>query len=122
MQGGPRVDASVGVSRLLVKALKDGTQGWATIAGNQGITFLVPGGRVFKVKALVPFTIDLMDVDGNEAVRKLQVGEFLEVMEWARTSKSIMGVTRIQARATRDGAIGWVSVIGSDGTTFLDPM
>jgi len=121
---GPCVDTSVNVFRLLGKAIRDGTVGWATIAGNQGITFLMPGGRIFTVKATVPFTNDKMDVDGSTSgvIRDLVVGEFLEVMEWVRTSKSALGVTRIQARAQNDGAVGWATVIGNDNTTFLEAM
>jgi len=121
---GPCIDTSVGVYRLLAKAIKDGTTGWATIAGNQGITFLMPGGRIFTVKAAVALTVDRMDLDGTASglVRTLKEGEFLEVMEWAKTSQSALGVTRIQARAQIDGAVGWATVTGNDGTVLLEAM
>lgn len=39
---GPMLDPSVGVYRIHGKAIRDGIVGWATVAGNQGITFLMP--------------------------------------------------------------------------------
>lgn len=121
---GPCIDTSVGVYRLLAKAIKDATVGWATIAGNQGITFLVPGGRIFTTKVATPFVNDRMDIDGNTSgkIRDLQPGEFLEVIEWARTSQSALGLLRIQARAQSDGAVGWATVIAADGTVHLEAM
>jgi len=120
---GPLIDTSVGVYRLMAKTVKDGSTGWATIAGNQGITFLMPGGRIFTVKKACPFTVEKKDLDGSSGlIRTLQPGEFLEVMEWARTSQSPMGVTRIQARAQGDGAIGWATVTGNDGNIYLEAM
>ncbi|CAK9104337.1 Uncharacterized protein SCF082_LOCUS48697 [Durusdinium trenchii] len=43
---GPMLDPSVGVYRIHGKALKDGIVGWATVAGNQGITFLMPDNNL----------------------------------------------------------------------------
>lgn len=116
---GPVVDPSVGVHRVHGKALKDGTVGWVTVAGNQGITFLVPGGSVFKVLAAAPLSAELKE-DGQSCVRMLTEGEVLEVLGWSRTSRSAVGVTRIKARAALDRAVGWVTVVGNDGSVYLE--
>jgi len=46
---GPMLDPSVGVYRVHGKALKDGIVGWVTVAGNQGITFLMPEGNPARI-------------------------------------------------------------------------
>lgn len=71
---GPVVDPSVGVFRIHGQALKDGMIGWVTIAGNQGITFLVPGGSVFRVLSPVPLTAELKDDSREGCLRILSVG------------------------------------------------
>ena len=43
---GPLLDPSFGVCRIRGRALKDGIVGWVTVAGNQGTTFLMPGGGI----------------------------------------------------------------------------
>jgi len=63
------------------------------VVGNQVITFLMPGGRVFVVLNSVPLNHDLKDLDSERCIRMLQEGEVIEVLEWARTSRSALGVT-----------------------------
>jgi len=119
---GPILDSSVNVYRIFGRCIRDGINGWATIAGNTGVTFMMPGGRIFTVKIGCPLTEELKDVEGFQAVRTLAEGEVLEVLEWARTSRSALGVTRIRARAQTDNAVGWVTVVGNDERTYLEAM
>jgi len=117
---GPTMDDSVNVFRVKGRALKDGAIGWVTLAGQQGITFLMPGGNVFKVMRPVPLCEELKDVDGEKTLKSLEPGAVLEVLEWSRTSRSALGVTRIKARVQGDNVKGWVTVTGTDGTKFLE--
>merc|ERR1719410_2693646 len=117
---GPMLDPSVGVYRIHGRALKDGIVGWVTVAGNQGITFLLPGGNVFKVVKPVEFTEDVKETEGQGKVRMLKEGEILEVMEWARTSSSALGVTRVRAKAQDDGAVGWATTADSSAAVYLE--
>mmetsp|Transcript_126351 Transcript_126351/g.200388 ORF Transcript_126351/g.200388 Transcript_126351/m.200388 type:complete len:231 (+) Transcript_126351:195-887(+) len=121
---GPSLDPSVSVYRVFGRCIRDGVNGWATIAGNTGVTFLMPGGRIFTVKAQVPLTQDLKDVEGLNTVRLLKEGEVLEVLEWARTSRSALGVTRIRVMAQLDSACGWATTVGNDqgSTVYLEAM
>jgi len=122
VQRGPTLDNSVNVYRVFGRCVKDGVDGWATIAGNTGVTFMMPGGRIFTVKEKVAFTKELKDTHGEDKVRDLAEGEVLEVLEWARTSRSALGVTRIKARAQLDGAIGWATTVGDDEKVLLEAM
>mmetsp|Transcript_92815 Transcript_92815/g.286550 ORF Transcript_92815/g.286550 Transcript_92815/m.286550 type:complete len:1071 (-) Transcript_92815:116-3328(-) len=117
---GPMLDPSVGVYRIHGRALKDGIVGWVTVAGNQGITFLLPGGNVFKVVKPTPLTEELKDVEGQKPVRMLNEGDVLEVVDWARTSRSALGVTRLKAKIQGDDAVGWATVMDKDGAVFLE--
>jgi hypothetical protein len=119
---GPTLDTSVNVYRVFGKCIRDGINGWATIAGNTGVTFLMPGGRIFTVKIGVNLTEELKDVEGEKTIRKLNEGEVLEVLEWARTSRSALGVTRIRARAQLDNSIGWATTVGNDEQIYLEAM
>jgi len=117
---GPMLDPSVGVYRVHGKALKDGIVGWVTVAGNQGVTFLMPGGNVFQVTKPLPLTEELKDTDGANLVRELKEGQVLEVLEWARTSRSALGVTRIKAKLQGHDAIGWATISDNEGNAYLE--
>merc|ERR1712151_819191 len=115
VSAGPKLDPSIGIYRVQGRALKDGVIGWATIAGNQGITFLTPGGTIFRVATEVALSEELRDLQGAKTLRMLQEGEILEVLEWARTSKSSLGVTRVRVRVPGEGTVGWVTIAANDG-------
>merc|ERR1719189_161638 len=120
---GPMLDASVGVYRIHGCALKDGTCGWVTVVGNQGITFLMPGGSVFAVLNSVPLNHDLKDLDSERCIRMLQEGEVIEVLEWARTSRSALGVTRVRARIRGERSVsGWATIADNTGNVFLQAL
>merc|ERR1711956_168873 len=119
---GPMLDPSVGVYRIRGQALKDDETGWVTVSGNQGITFLLPGGNVLKVVAPTVLSEDSTDVDGKDVVHQLKVGDVLEVLDWTRTSRSPLGLTRIKGRVQGDGAVGWATFSGTNGTKYLEPI
>ncbi|CAJ1392818.1 unnamed protein product, partial [Effrenium voratum] len=105
---GPMLDPSVGVYRIHGKALKDGIVGWVTVAGNQGITFLMPGGNLLKVVRPVQLT-EMEDVE--TAGRLLVEGEVLEVIAWQRIREQTpQAVTRVKGRLQGEMVTGWVSM------------
>jgi len=111
---GPMLDPSVGVYRIHGKALRDGITGWVTVAGNQGITFLMPGGNLFKVIRPSRFTDFPEDLEGEHGVRQLMEGEILEVLAWQRVKEGTpAAVTRLKSKLQGANATGWVSM--SDG-------
>jgi len=120
---GPKLDSSVGVYRVRGRTLQDGAIGWVTVAGNQGITFLFPGGNAFKVLRPVVLTDDPKDLHGETSALRVAVeGEILEVLEWQRTSRSALGVTRIKGRSLGDGTEGWATVSDSHGVVYLEAL
>merc|ERR1719498_1293337 len=61
------------------------------------------------------------DITEGETVRKLEVDEFVEVLEGPRIDEaSEVQVPRVRAKALADGATGWITVRGNQGTAFLE--
>eukprot|EP00930_Biecheleria_cincta_P072916 TRINITY_DN60257_c0_g1_i1.p1 TRINITY_DN60257_c0_g1~~TRINITY_DN60257_c0_g1_i1.p1 ORF type:complete len:1494 (+),score=434.52 TRINITY_DN60257_c0_g1_i1:52-4533(+) len=108
---GPMLDPSVGVYRIHGRALKDGIMGWVTVAGNQGITFLMPGGNLMRVARAARLTDTAQDVEGESGVRQLSEGDILEVIAWERINVDTpSAVTRIKAKVQGETAVGWTSI------------
>eukprot|EP00747_Dinoflagellata_sp_TGD_P197386 gnl/TRDRNA2_/TRDRNA2_68650_c0_seq1.p1 gnl/TRDRNA2_/TRDRNA2_68650_c0~~gnl/TRDRNA2_/TRDRNA2_68650_c0_seq1.p1 ORF type:complete len:794 (+),score=281.52 gnl/TRDRNA2_/TRDRNA2_68650_c0_seq1:149-2383(+) len=116
---GPVKDEAVGVHRVKVKALADGTSGWVTIAGNQGTAFLEPGGNTFKCVKETVIT-DGLSVQDSKTLRRVTKGEIFEILEFHTKDPSV-GVMRVKAKAESDGVEGWITVAGNQGTAFLQP-
>jgi len=69
-----------------------------------------------KGVAMTP-DFDIKDLGAVASVRKLEVGEFVEVLDGPKIESS--GLTRVHARAITDNKEGWVTVRGNQGTPFL---
>merc|ERR1712137_908181 len=122
---GPLREDTVEVMRVHAKALKDGSEGWITIAGNQGTVFLRNGGDHFKVvkETILTdwFELEKKDVPRKikTTTRKLKEGEILEVLTWPKKEEK-SGLMRMKAKMKSDGAVGWVTATGNQGTVFLE--
>jgi len=55
----------------------------------------------------------------KDTTRKLKEGELVEVREWPRKEEE-SGLMRMQVRAKSDGQIGWATMLGNQGTLFLE--
>jgi len=128
---GPTSDeGAAGVSRVHAKVMKDDLDGWITLSGNKGTSFLEDSGNQWKVVKETIMT-ESFELDGGAAkenarklkvnTRKLKEGEIVEVREWARKEET-SGLMRMKCKAKSDGATGWVTTIGNQGTVFLEIM
>jgi len=54
----------------------------------------------------------------NKTVRRLDEAELVEV--YAGPVKDDKGITRVKCCAVKDGAVGWVTVVGNNGIIFLE--
>mmetsp|Transcript_108929 Transcript_108929/g.274119 ORF Transcript_108929/g.274119 Transcript_108929/m.274119 type:complete len:783 (+) Transcript_108929:114-2462(+) len=125
---GPVQEGTVKVMRVNAKVMKDDLEGWITVSGNQGTTFLEDGGNVFKVVTETILT-ECFELDGTtsagatkkvkDMTRKLKVGEIVEVREWAKKEEK-SGLMRMKCKCRSDGATGWVTTVGNQGTVFLE--
>lgn len=96
---------------------KDGAIGWITIRDGKGVTFASPSQKLYVCKSTIAMT-EALDIHGGKVMRKVDVGEALEVVgdEQASNNKDI---TRLKFRAVRDGKEGFVTLKGNQGTVYL---
>merc|ERR1719482_991855 len=119
LTGPTKEDDESEISRIKVKAMNDGTEGWVTPVGNQGTVFLEDGGNIFKVvKETILTGAFVIGENSKQKDRKLKVGETVEVREWARKEEA-SGLMRMKVRVQSDGQIGWATSVGNTGITFL---
>jgi len=103
----------VEISRIRGKAEKDGNTGWATWTPTTMVQT-----RVLKCKKEITFTTTF-DICLGKSIRKLEVGETLQMLGESQ-EENTRKLVRVQARANRDGAVGWVTLKGNQGTSFAE--
>mmetsp|Transcript_35079 Transcript_35079/g.100743 ORF Transcript_35079/g.100743 Transcript_35079/m.100743 type:complete len:1846 (+) Transcript_35079:263-5800(+) len=110
---GPKEERFEAVVRAKGKALSDGAVGWVTLREKA----LRPWSPGYKV-ATATVIQDSLQVKGAQTLRKLEVGESVEVLEGPMLEKDL-DVLRIKGRAEKDGSVGWITIKGNQGTAFL---
>jgi len=111
---GPSKEPSVGLMRVKCTALKDGAEGWVTVAGNHGTTYLQEGGNVLKASdADTPLEEGgarepLPRKPEPPVVRKLKKNEQVETLEWEQATPECEEPLRVRVLCKSDGAVGWV--------------
>lgn len=111
---GPTLEESVGVMRLRAKSVKDGNEGWVSVASNLGTKYLeeVLGNENLDVYRVLKATNLTDGLDSNEVVRELKEGEVLEKIEFPKIN--LNSVLRLRAKAKEDGKSGWATVSEGD--------
>ncbi|CAK9035819.1 unnamed protein product [Durusdinium trenchii] len=106
--------------RARCRRMRDDTEGWVTIKGNQGSAYLADGGLVWRVlkETLLTESFDLDDDSASEEVRKLRLNELVEVREWMRKDEK-SGMIRMKCKTKMDHKVGWATAVGNAGTVFL---
>jgi len=115
---GPATEDGANVKRVRCLCVQDEATGWVTIAGNQGTAFLEPGGNLYSCVKETVLT-DGPSVQDSKTVRRVAKGELIEVVEFSK--KDAAEIKRIKGKAKLDGASGWITVCGNQGTNFLEP-
>mmetsp|Transcript_15185 Transcript_15185/g.24021 ORF Transcript_15185/g.24021 Transcript_15185/m.24021 type:complete len:1722 (+) Transcript_15185:1-5166(+) len=104
------------------KAAKDDAIGWIMLVDAEGVKYASESSDFYKCKAATALT-DNVDIQKCKPIRKIEVGEVLELAETEETAPvdEASGIkTRIHVRAAKDGKVGWATVQGSRGTVFLE--
>jgi len=115
---GPIKDDEVGITRVKGRATKDGAEGWVTITGNGGSTFLREGGCTYEALKPTVLTAEF-EQTSSEGADALSAGDLLEVVEWDRKDEAT-GVARLRVKAKgKDGKTGWVSKVGLNNERLL---
>jgi len=109
----------MGLERVRCLALQDAKEGWVTLKGNQGTTFLDKSPKPYF--CCEEEVVMVKDFESTSAeICKLPVGSVLEVMEGPRKEPPLE-LQRVKGKAPKDGKIGWVTLKDAAGTTFLEP-
>lgn len=112
---GPRKETPLSEVTLHGKSKEDA--GWITTRiGNT--VFASRVDKMYTCRSPIALT-DNLDVKVCKVVRRLEVGEALEVV--GTVKPEVSGTfTRLRFMAVRDGKEGWVTIKGNKGTTFLE--
>lgn len=113
---GPRKETPTHTQRVKGKASKDGKAGWVTKKDANGES-LLELKSVLVCKTGVALT-SAFDISVGRSVRKLEVGETLEMLDAAQDDDG-RSLKRIRARAHSDDKEGWVTMTGNQGTTYV---
>merc|ERR1711862_146155 len=62
---------------------------------------------------------DVFDIKDCQVLRKVDVGETLEVVGEAKKDSAVE-ISRLEFKAIRDGKTGWVTLRGNQGTIFME--
>jgi hypothetical protein len=111
---GPCKDPKSGLTRIKARALKDGVIGWVTTKGNQGTPFLELTGKPFYV--CQTNTKLEKEFDNEEMLRAIKQDEVFELLEGPRKVE-LADAKKAKVRASKDGAVGWVTLTDSHGNT-----
>jgi hypothetical protein len=129
---GPVEDEESQMTRIRARAMKPEAdsppvEGWVTIAGNKGTTFLElttkPKREVeyYKVVKTIGFT-DGFDGTASKTLRRAEEGEVVQLLEGPELDNNTK-TSRIRAKSTKevDGVFtqGWITLSGSKGSAFL---
>lgn len=112
------------IMRAECRAMSDSMQGWVTLSGNAGSSFLEAITPVYKVVKQTIMTDTFEEVSeetSKEDARKLNIGEEVEVLTWPMKEEQ-SGFQRLKCRTKPDSLVGWVTVVGDAGTKFLETV
>jgi len=114
---GPQKEPPMEHQRLKGRASKDGKAGWVAVKDLQGNVNL-EAQKLLVCKAGIVLTVSF-DITEGKAVRKLETGETLEIIE-GPTEDTMRGLSRVKAKAKKDGKEGWVTMKGNQGTSYVE--
>jgi len=110
---GPKKETSQPCVRVKGRALSDGAVGWVTMRDD----CLQKWSPIYKCVSGT-FISETLSVKDSKVVRRLQVGEVIEALE-GPSEEPALGILRIRGRCEKDGAVGWITIKGNQGSAFL---
>jgi len=117
LEAGQLNDAS-GLQRARCRALVDQKEGWVTIKGNQGTSFLAQSTKPYYIcEEEVQLQSEFESTSANTG--KVPAGEILEILEGPRKEPAVE-LQRLRGKAPKDGKIGFVTL--SDETLELTKL
>eukprot|EP00931_Biecheleriopsis_adriatica_P025091 TRINITY_DN154_c0_g1_i6.p1 TRINITY_DN154_c0_g1~~TRINITY_DN154_c0_g1_i6.p1 ORF type:complete len:1521 (-),score=627.15 TRINITY_DN154_c0_g1_i6:106-4536(-) len=115
---GPQEDPAKSLSRVKVLAKKDGKEGWVTMQGNQGTSYVAESDKHYVCTS--PVQLEKSFASGSTGVREIEEGEAFEALENPKSEKK-EGIERVRGRTLSDGVQGWIT-LSSKSFTPWSPM
>merc|ERR1712008_211490 len=115
---GPQREEAHNSLRFHGRAVSDGADGWVTQRDASG-KVLLEAKTVFVCRAAVSVT-SIGDIGSGKALRKLDVGEIVEMVHDGSAEDATRSITRAKIRARRDGTEGFVTLTGNQGTAYIE--
>jgi len=100
-------DATRNLTRAKIRARRDGTEGFVTMTGNQGMAYIEESQRHYECRAST--TLESKLASGSNSLRTLEVGELFEAIEGPK-AETKEGASRLKGRSLRDGSEGWLTL------------
>lgn len=101
-----------GLTRVRVKSMVDGAEGWVSVKGNAGTPFLQEVEKPYY-SVCKELSLD-KEFRTTGAIRQLEADEVLELLEGPRKVVH-KNVLRGRVKANKDGAAGWVTLKDREG-------
>lgn len=115
----PKTDDANGLTRMVVRSTSDLTEGYVTLKGNQGTTFLQKSSKpYYYAREACPLQVGF-ESSSAESSRSLKQDEVVEVLEGPRKEPPIETL-RLKGKATKDGKHGWVTLKDPHGKPNLE--
>jgi len=114
---GPVSEEKTGMARVRVRALVDNMEGWISLTGSQGTSFLKEIPKPFYY---CKHETTLSSSSGVGAkVRQIEQDEVLEVLEGPK-KETFPPTIKAKVKATKDGATGWLVIKDRTGETMAE--
>jgi len=114
---GPRKDMFDVALRVRGRSCIDGTIGWFTLRDKDGRVNAAEGTRTYYTCRSAGAITDSIGVRASKVIRKLEVNEVFFLLDGPVTETD-MNVVRVQGRALKDQATGWITIRGNAGTEY----
>jgi len=110
----PKEETVPAETRIKCKAVSDGAVGWVTFKADN----MKKWSTTYKCLKAAPLH-DALAAEGASVVRQLEAGEKAELLEGPTEDG---GVVRMKAKATKDSALGWLTIKDGEGKRFFEPV
>eukprot|EP00933_Yihiella_yeosuensis_P073985 TRINITY_DN8279_c0_g2_i1.p1 TRINITY_DN8279_c0_g2~~TRINITY_DN8279_c0_g2_i1.p1 ORF type:complete len:731 (-),score=206.48 TRINITY_DN8279_c0_g2_i1:481-2550(-) len=111
---GPRREDPTECQRVRVKAQKDGATGWFTQDSSS-----YEATEVLVCRSSTAITTEF-NIRASKSIRKSEVGEVMDILEEAKEDEQQTGLKRAKVKTRKDGKEGWVTLVGNQGTVYIE--
>eukprot|EP00913_Durusdinium_trenchii_P019387 g18226.t1 len=105
---------SNGLQRVFARCVADGQEGWVTMEGNQGTSFLKDAAKPYYVSTKEEVQLD------EEEKSSVKFGEVVELVQGPQSTTS--SSCKAYGKATSDHAAGWFTVSDQSGNIFAEEL